>query len=203
VALGKHLAIALAAWLALPGLARAQADAGAAADAVSDATPGESPETNPVAELIPPQPLRPATVPYPANAPPQDRPVVVRIKLSVGADGAVHKVELLSESLPVFDDAVVAAAKEFQFEPARYGGRPVPVEIAFTHTFQPPPPPPPPVEEGPPIVSALRGRLIELGTRAAGHGRHRGRPNRRSPLFSRRRSARVAFACPCPRAMPA
>jgi TonB family protein len=170
VALGKHLGVALAAWLALPGLARAQApDAGtpadALSDAVSDATPVPSPETNPVAELIPPQPLRPATVPYPANAPPQDRPIVVRIKLSVGADGAVHKVELLSESLPVFDDAVVAAAKEFQFEPARYGGKPVAVEIAFTHTFQPPPPPPPPVEEGPPMVSALRGRLVELGTR--------------------------------------
>ncbi len=166
VALARHVGVAIAAWLALPGLARAEPpDAGTPADAVSDATPGSSPESNPVAELVPPQPLRPATVPYPANAPPQDRPIVVRIKLSVGADGAVHKVELLSESLPVFDDAVVAAAKEFQFEPARYGGKPVPVEIAFTHTFQPPPPPPPPVEEGPPIVSALRGRLVELGTR--------------------------------------
>jgi hypothetical protein len=44
---------------------------------------------------------------------------------------------------------------------------PVPVEITFTHTFLPPPPPvvakP---DEGPPRTSVLRGRLIELGTRA-------------------------------------
>jgi len=116
------------------------------------------------AELVPPRPIRPATVPYPANAPAQETPIVVRIKMAVGIDGAVHHVDLLSHSLPVFDDAVVAAAKAFQFEPARYGGKPVPVEITFTHTFEPPPPPPP-VEEGPPLVSALRGRLVEMGTR--------------------------------------
>jgi len=63
---------------------------------------------------------------------------VVRVKISVAADGTVAKVELLSHSLPVFDDAVVTAARGFAFQPARYGGQPVLVEIAFTHTFQPP-----------------------------------------------------------------
>jgi len=116
--------------------------------------------------LEPPQPITPATVPYPAKAPTQDQPVVVRLKISVGADGEVKNVELLTHSLPVFDDAVVAAAKAFKFKPARYGGQPVPVEINFTHTFQPPPPPPPPAkDEGPPLVSALCGRLVEMGTR--------------------------------------
>jgi TonB family protein len=91
---------------------------------------------------------------------------VVRIKISVGADGTVPKVELLSHSLPVFDDAVVRAARGFTFQPARYGGQPVPVEITFTHTFQPPPPPPAPtVDTGPPLNAALRGRLVEMGTR--------------------------------------
>ena len=118
-----------------------------------------------MATLEPPKPVRPATVPYPANAPTHDEPIVVRFKISVGVDGAVHKVELLNHSLPVFDDAVVAAAKDFQFEPARFGGKPVAVEIAFTHTFQPPPPPPPTKNEGPPLAAALRGRLIEMGTR--------------------------------------
>ena len=118
------------------------------------------------AELEPPQPLVPTTVPYPAEAPPHDQPIVVRIKILVGADGAVHKVELVSHSLPVFDDAVVRAAQGFSFQPARYGGKPVSVEIAFTHTFQPPPPPPPPTADaGPPLTSALRGRLVEMGTR--------------------------------------
>ncbi|HWU90599.1 MAG TPA: TonB-dependent receptor, partial [Kofleriaceae bacterium] len=69
---------------------------------------------------------------------------------------------------PPFDEAVVAAARAFHFEPARYGGNPVPVEITFTHTFVPPPPPPPPspAADGPSKSSILKGRLIELGTRA-------------------------------------
>ena len=136
-------------------------DAAAARDARVDSLPAADAE----ATLEPPQALRPATVPYPAHAPPQEKPVVVRIKIGVGVDGAVHKVDLLTHSLPVFDDAVVVAAKNFLFKPARYGGKPVPVEITFTHTFEPPPPPPPPAEQGPPLVSALRGRLVEMGTR--------------------------------------
>ena len=151
------------------GLAETSAtepDGGAAA---SDEKPDASPEVSVevAAMLEPPQPLTPTTVPYPPGAPAQDHPVVVRVKISVGADGAVHQVELLTHSLPVFDDAVVTAANAFKFQPARYGGKPVPVEIAFTHTFQPPPPPPPPPteDEGPPLVAALRGRLVELGTR--------------------------------------
>jgi hypothetical protein len=185
--LGDPVALAGGAGLTLAGcallLARpahaevldagADSDVGAASDAVATSDAGSPSEAGvdllPVADaeatLVPPQPLRPATVPYPAHAPPQEQAVVVRIKMAVGVDGAVHKVELLTHSLPVFDDAVVAAAKGFLFKPARYGGKPVPVEITFTHTFEPPPPPPPPVEQGPPLVSALRGRLVEMGTR--------------------------------------
>ncbi len=173
--LGDPVALATRAGLALATCsfllawpARAEVpDAGSAMD--SEPALGEpadaAPDTVAVATLEPPQPLHPTTVPYPANAPAHEQPIVVRIKMSVGVDGAVHKVELLTHSLPVFDDAVVAAAQAFQFEPARYGGKPVPVEITFTQTFEPPPPPPPPAEEGPPLVSALRGRLIEMGTR--------------------------------------
>ncbi len=157
--------------LALPlGTARAQtADAGlpeAPVRQAQDAAPPETPAPGQPAELEPPQPLVPTKVPYPADAPPHEQPVVVRVKISVGADGTVQKVELLTHSLPVFDDAVVRAAQAFTFQPARYGGQPVPVEITFTHTFQPPPPSPAPVvEAGPPLNAALRGRLLEMGTR--------------------------------------
>jgi TonB family protein len=169
VALARFGRSAAIAWtLLLPFRAQAGTpDAGSTPDAqpASDTEPSSGSDVTPVAELEPPQPLTPATVPYPANAPAHDEPIVVRVKLSVGVDGAVHQVDLLTHSMPAFDDAVVAAAKEFRFQPARYGGKPVPVEISFTHTFQPPPPPPPAVDEGPPLVSALRGRLVEMGTR--------------------------------------
>ena len=44
----------------------------------------------------------------------------------------------------------------------------MPVEITFTHTFLPPPPQAPvrPVDEGPARTAVLRGKLVELGTRA-------------------------------------
>ena len=98
--------------------------------------------------LEPPQPISPTKVPYPKDAPPHDQPIVVRVKMLVGSDGLVQKVELVTHSLPVFDDAVVAAVRAFKFQPGRYGGKPVPVEINFTQTFQPPPPPPPAAERG-------------------------------------------------------
>lgn len=61
-----------------------------------------------------------------------------------------EKVELLTHSLPIFDDAVVHAVEKFRFEPGRYMGKPVPVEITYTHTFLPPPPPPAPPPQGGP-----------------------------------------------------
>ncbi len=147
---------ALAISLIAPAVARAQpADGGV--DAPADAPPS----------FDPPRALTPTDVPYPAGAPAHADPIVVTVKITVDATGAVQKAELQTPPQPVFDDAVLAAVQVFRFEPARFGGNPVPVEIAFTHTFLPPPPPPPPqADHGPALTSVLRGRLIELGTRA-------------------------------------
>ena len=118
------------------------------------------------AGLEPPVALTATTIQEPAEAPAHAEPVVVRVKLLVGVDGLVKKVELLTHSIPVFDDAVVAAVQQFRFTPARYAGKPVQVEITFTHTFLPPPPKAaPPPDGGPPLVATLRGKLVEKGTR--------------------------------------
>jgi TonB family protein len=113
----------------------------------------------------PPRPLAEPAVPYPEGAPAHDQPVVVKVKLLVDDTGAVTKVDLVSPPQPVFDEAVVRAAQGFRFEPARFEGKPVPVEIDFTHTFLPPPPAsqPAPAEH---LDAVLRGRLVEMGTRA-------------------------------------
>jgi TonB family protein len=132
--------------------------AGAADGGASDAAPS----------FEPPRALGGTNVPYPAAAPPQTAPVVVTVKLLVDTSGVVQKVEVRTPPHPIFDEAVAAAARAFRFAPARFGGTPVPVEITFTHTFLPPPPPPPAVtvETGPPRTAVLRGKLVELGTRA-------------------------------------
>ncbi|HET7502789.1 MAG TPA: TonB family protein [Kofleriaceae bacterium] len=119
----------------------------------------------------PPHARGPTDVPYPEGAPPHTEPVVVTVKLTVDATGTVQKVELVTPPQPVFDEAVTTAARAFEFDPGTYGGKPVPVEITFTHTFLPPPPPPPPVTDtGPARSSVLRGKLVELGTRAPVQG---------------------------------
>jgi hypothetical protein len=62
------------------------------------------------AGLEPPVALTATTIAEPPDAPPHAEPIVVRVKLLVGVDGSVKKVELLTHSLAVFDDAVVRAA---------------------------------------------------------------------------------------------
>ncbi|MBV8756570.1 MAG: TonB family protein, partial [Deltaproteobacteria bacterium] len=120
-------------------------------------------------QFEPPKAIGSTEVAAPADAPVITAPVAVTVKLLVDKDGSVQKVDLVSAPQPPFDDAVIEAAKHFTFQPATYGGNPVKVEITFTHTFTPPPPPappPPPGEQGPARTSALKGKLIELGTRA-------------------------------------
>lgn len=159
------LARALIAVLLVGGIAAAQ-------PAPPDPTAGSGSGSGaPQPQFTPPHAKTGTDVPYPANAPHHDQPVVVTVKLLVDKTGAVTKVDLVTDPQPVFDDAVIEAAKAFAFDPATYGDRPVAVSITFTHTFLPPPPPPPPpvgdaAAEGPPRTSVLRGKLVELGTRA-------------------------------------
>jgi len=167
-ATGALLVFCLLGATLAPAQEAAEPPAAAGEEAPGDAGDDVSVPAQPApAELVPPKALTDTTVPYPKDAPPHTEPVVVQVKILVGPDGNTKKVELLSPpSSPVFDEAVLRAAGGFRFEPATFGGQPVAVEISSTHTFIPPPPPPKPAaDEGPPLVSALRGRVIEMGTR--------------------------------------
>jgi TonB family protein len=169
VALGLWLWPALALGQAPPGDAGVPVDAGAPAEAGAPAAGGDGGVAPPAADFEPPRAEGSTDVAFPDGAPTITAPVVVTVKLLVDATGAVQKVELASAPQPVFDEAVVAAAKAVHFEPGRFKGAPVKVSITFTHTFVPPPPPVTPpgaVDDGPPRTATLRGKLIELGTRA-------------------------------------
>ena len=168
---------AAALLLALPAFVQARAQAqtldGAAADTGVGAAPdGGVAAIDGRADAAPtfeqPRPLTETAVPYPPGAPAITAPVVVTVKLLVDKAGQVQKVEPRTPPQAPFDDAVIAAVRGFRFEPGRYGGAPVPVEITFTHTFLPPPPPPPAptADQGPARTAVLRGKLVELGTRA-------------------------------------
>src|SRR5205823_2829468 len=84
--------------------------------------------------------------------------------------------ELVTPPAPPFDEAVMTAARGFRFDPGRYGGKPVSVEITFTQKFLPrvrpaaaapdaPNAPATPPVKGPALTASLRGHLVELGTR--------------------------------------
>ncbi|MDB4981429.1 MAG: TonB family protein / TonB-dependent receptor [Myxococcales bacterium] len=153
----------------LPTLARAESvqslDGGAAADGGADAE-GDAAEAEVAPAFEQPRALTSTDVAFPATAPEITAPVIVTVKLLVDVSGVVQKVDLVTAAQPIFDEAVAVAARAFHFAPARYGGAPVPVEITFTHTFLPRPPPPAAAPTGPALTSILRGKLVELGTRA-------------------------------------
>jgi TonB family protein len=152
--------MAMMRWLVIGALVAAPAPAAAQAPAPAPAAPPA-----PDKAFVPPR-AHGSDVPYPADAPPHTEPVEVTVKLTVDPAGKVSRVELIGEAHPVFDDAVIAAARAFEFDPATYDGKPVAVEVTFTHTFLPPPPAPAPsVDDGPARSAVLRGKLVELGTR--------------------------------------
>lgn len=87
--------------------------------------------------------------------------VTVVLEIDVSAAGAVEEVRVVGGAGEPFDAAAVAAARRFEFEPARLeDGAPVPVTITFRLQITSPPPPAP---EAPPV--RFSGRLVERGTR--------------------------------------
>ena len=165
----RSLALGLAGVLLWPAVPRAQLPVAPAAvsDAVAPAAVSDAVAPAP-AELVPPRARAEVLIPWPADATPQTAPVVVRVKLRVGSDGRVRRVVLASAAQPPFDELVLTALSALEFESATYGGKPVAVEIDYTHTFSPPaasaPAPVGPADAGPPLDAELRGRLVEMGT---------------------------------------
>src|ERR1700687_5081164 len=93
----------------------------------------------------------------------------VVLTIDVDESGKVTKVAVLQSAGGGFDQAAVEAARQFQFEPGEYQGKPVPVRITYRYRFlQKPPAPPAP--EVPSAQSApgvpLSGIVLRKGDRA-------------------------------------
>src|SRR5581483_1216002 len=84
----------------------------------------------------------------------------VTLTIDLDDKGRVGAVAVAQSAGKVFDEAAIAAAKQFEFSPGVAGGKPVPVRITYVYKFvYKPAPPPPPVEKPlPPIeVPTLHG----------------------------------------------
>lgn len=125
---------------------------------------------------------------YPPAALEAGKTAQVTVRISIDADGVVTGVTVPTPVGDGFDQAAIAAAEQYLFEPAEFDGVPGPITVETVIHFVleevPPPPPPPPVEPGagpvdpaavgPPshggdyrLPIALEGQVVERGTRSA------------------------------------
>ena len=118
-------------WLALlwPGLTLAQSD-----------TPPSAART-----ITPPKLTRFVEAPYPEVERQNPRDASVLLTIAIGPEGKAVEVSVAESAGAAFDAAAVAAASQFEFEPARVDGVAVGVRIqyryAFSRTAAVPPPP--------------------------------------------------------------
>ena len=125
--------------------------------AASGPPAAEAPElaTPPALLRLVPADVPPGT-PFPAPE------VTVVLSLDVSTTGRVEEVRIEEGAGSPFDEAAVAAARQFEFEPGRLAtGEAVPVTVTFRLRMAAPPPPAPPA----PAPVRLEGRLLERGTR--------------------------------------
>jgi len=92
----------------------------------------------------------------------------VILGLDVDEAGKVTKAEVLTPAGEGFDEAALEAARQFEFEPGVYQGKPVPVRITYRYRFvhRPPPPPEPAAAAVPaPPSVPFAGRVLRKGDR--------------------------------------
>lgn len=104
--------------------------------------------------------------PYPELALREGRSGTVVLELDVDVEGRVAEAKVIAPAGYGFDEAALAAVKQFRFEPGRADGQPVPVRVTYKYAFvlKAPPAPPPAQAVEPPV--RLRGVVTERGTRS-------------------------------------
>jgi len=136
--------------------------AGLAATAVARAAHGQepSPSTPAPSALTPPKLVTfvPAPVPDAAKALHREGIVNVDLDLTIDASGAVTNAVVPTPVGDGFDEAAVAAARQFVFQPARRGDKAIPSRIKYRYVFDIPPEAPPA-----PTTGSLEGRIFLRG----------------------------------------
>ena len=94
----------------------------------------EEPVVAPV--VVPPVLLRFVHAEYPEEAKAEGREAAVQLLVVVDAEGQVTEIALQESAGEVFDQAAIAAVKQFEFTPATLDGQPIPVRIGYTYRFK-------------------------------------------------------------------
>jgi len=107
--------------------------AGISLAARGESPPGEAGE--PGKGLHPPKLLKFVEAVYPEDKRAVGAGAKVVLSIEVEDSGQVGNVEVVVPAGPDFDAAAVAAARQFEFEPATLDGTPVPVKIQYAYKF--------------------------------------------------------------------
>ncbi len=105
---------------------------------------------------------------YPAEAAAQGLTASVRFLVTIAEDGGVADVQPTEAAGHGFDEAALAAVRQFRFSPAEVDGKPAPVQVEYVYHFTLTPQAPAPtetVEQPPPPQAVLKGQLISRGSR--------------------------------------
>ena len=129
----------------------------------------------------PPKLIQAVAPDYPPAALAANKTAKVKVKIHIDATGVVTKVDVLERVGDGFDEAAVAAALQYVFDPAEIDGKPAAIAVETAINFvieqqpEPEPPkvkPPPKVKTGPPNHAGamdapitIEGETVERGTR--------------------------------------
>lgn len=124
----------LAALVLLPRVSRAQAPAPTPAPGP---TPGPVPAPPPDPNaIVPPQLLEQVEAVYPSEAAAQGLEATVRLELTLSATGEITDVKVQTPVGNGFDEAAVAAVRQFKFAPATKAGKPIAIRIVYEYSFK-------------------------------------------------------------------
>ena len=147
----------------------------------SPRAPAPPPQVKPNLVTRPPKLIQAQAPDYPPAALAANKQAKVKVRIHIDDTGIVSSVEVVTKVGDGFDEAAVAAAMQYVFEPAEIDGKPgaITVETAINFTIEtkpveeaPPARPPEPQRAGPadhagalaaPIT--LQGVVVERGTR--------------------------------------
>lgn len=86
--------------------------------------------------LVPPKLSKFVEAVYPPDKQAAGVAAKVVLSIEINAEGRVDNVEVVTSAGPDFDAAAVAAARQFEFQPARMDGAATPVKIQYAYRFQ-------------------------------------------------------------------
>ena len=145
--------------------------------------PDKPPPPKPIGVVTKQPKLLQAVAPdYPPAALAAGKTAKVKVRIKIDAGGLVTAVDVIDKVGDGFDEAAVAAALQYVFEPAEIDGVPGPITVETTINFvieqveEPEPPPVKPpgagTQQGPPnhagnmaLPVSLEGTVVERGTR--------------------------------------